>query len=97
MSGYRTRSEATSHEALRWLIRHEADWRCPWSIVVKAERLPLDAMIWHAEQAEALGPIIDPTLHRAKGPKMAQDLAMLRALRDMVTAAQRAAGRRADS
>ena len=52
-----------------------------WAIVVEAERLPLDAMIWHAEQ----------------GPKMAQDLAMLRALRDMVTAAQRAAERRADS
>ena len=68
-----------------------------WSIAVEAERLPLDAMIWHAEQAEALGPIIDPTLYRAKGPKMAQDLAMLRALRDMVTAAQRAAERRADS
>lgn len=68
-----------------------------WAIVVEAERLPLDAMIWHAEQAEALGPIIDPTRYRAKGPKMAQDLAMLRALRDMVTAAQRAAERRADS
>lgn len=68
-----------------------------WSIAVEAEGLPLDAMIWHAEQAEALGPIIDPTLYRAKGPKMAQDLAMLRALRDMVTAAQRAAERRADS
>ena len=68
-----------------------------WAIAVEAERLPLDAMIWHAEQAEALGPTIFPTRYRANGPKMAQDLAMLRALRDMVTAAQRAAERRADS
>ena len=67
-----------------------------WSIAVEAERLPLDAMIWHAEQAEALGPIIDPTLY-----SIARSWAILgplaRALRDMVTAAQRAAERRADS
>ena len=42
MSGYRTRSEATSHEALRWLIRHEADWRCPMGITIQGRAEPCE-------------------------------------------------------
>lgn len=45
-------------------------------------QLPLQDLLDVAEKAAAAGPFIDPTLYRENGPKLAEDIAMLRALLD---------------
>ena len=45
------------------------------------EGLDLEAAVIAANRADALGPIVDPTLYREKGKALAEDLQMLEAAR----------------
>ena len=42
MSGYDTRREAKSAEALRHLLATQRDWRCPINVTRKGEHEPCD-------------------------------------------------------
>jgi len=52
---------------------------------------PLSAILQSIERAEALGPMIDPTLWRAKSQAMREDAALLTAAIAFVNAASRLA------
>lgn len=58
---------------------------------------PLAEMIAAAERADAIGPLLEPTLYREKSRVLHEDLEMLRALRHVQTTMadirQRRAGR----
>ncbi len=52
-----------------------------WMIARLVSDMPLAAMVAHAERADAIGPLLDPSLWLKKKKPLGEDLDMLRALR----------------
>jgi hypothetical protein len=56
-----------------------------WLMASIVREMPLAAMIDVMERADAVGPMLHPTLYREKRDALAQDLRLVRALRTVQT------------
>lgn len=57
-----------------------------WVVAGWVSRMPAAEMLEAAERADAVGPLLDPTLYIEKGKALAGDIALLRALVELKNA-----------